>query len=69
MDWKQCSKPREQGSKAWDGMKLAMFFPGEKREGIINMTLGFYGRNNLITILTLDNIVGRIAAESKKILI
>jgi hypothetical protein len=50
-------------------MKLAIFPPGEKREGIINMTLGFYGRNNLIIILTLDNIVGRIAAESKKILI
>jgi hypothetical protein len=23
--------------QAWDGMKLAMFFPREKREGIINM--------------------------------
>jgi hypothetical protein len=29
LDWKQCSKPREKGYKAWDVMIiLAMFFPG-----------------------------------------
>jgi len=29
-----------------------LLFAGEKREGIINITLGFHGRNNLIIILT-----------------
>jgi hypothetical protein len=28
------------------------YSPDKKREGIINRTLGFHGRNNLIIILT-----------------
>jgi hypothetical protein len=47
-------------SKTWDGMKLAMFLPGEKWEGMIHISLGF---SNYFD----KDIVGRIAAEFKKI--
>jgi hypothetical protein len=42
MYWKQYSKPREKGRRVRRHEILAVFFPGEKREGIINMTLSSF---------------------------